>query len=292
MQSIAITEHSKEGQVTRKPILFATLLTLTSSAICAQQPATFTVPVKCGVTHDSPNPSRPPAAHPLRITIPEAEANAIDQAGRNHPGFLSIPEPENFGMVRYRIAEYADCANPSRCYWNDLQSQLDRAQAELKRLVATRKPGERLAMVLDIDETSLSSYCELKREGFGYIDAQHKQWLVSPEASIAIPGTLELFNQALGANVSVFFITGRSHDEYEATAHNLRLAGYHDWTGLIVRNEEELSMDTSLYKSSHRAEIAKDHRIILSVGDQWSDLNGTPHAEVSIKLPNPFYFLP
>jgi hypothetical protein len=30
----------------------------------------------------------------------------------------------------------------------------------------------------------------------------------------------------------------------------------------------------------------------MSVGDQWSDLNGEPRAEISVKLPNPFYYLP
>jgi hypothetical protein len=30
----------------------------------------------------------------------------------------------------------------------------------------------------------------------------------------------------------------------------------------------------------------------MSVGDQWSDLLGDPQAEVNVKLPNPFYFLP
>ena len=38
--------------------------------------------------------------------------------------------------------------------------------------------------------------------------------------------------------------------------------------------------------------VAQGYRIILSVGDQWSDLNGDPKAEVSVKVPNPFYFLP
>jgi hypothetical protein len=30
----------------------------------------------------------------------------------------------------------------------------------------------------------------------------------------------------------------------------------------------------------------------MRIGDQWSDLNGEPHAEISVKLPNPFYFIP
>jgi hypothetical protein len=29
----------------------------------------------------------------------------------------------------------------------------------------------------------------------------------------------------------------------------------------------------------------------LNVGDQWSDLKGTPEAEYSVKYPDPYYFL-
>ena len=52
-------------------------------------------------------------------------------------------------------------------------------------------------------------------------------------------------------------------------------------------------MHTIDYKSEERRRIVyQGYRIVLSVGDQWSDLLGEPKAEVSIKLPNPFYFLP
>lgn len=47
------------------------------------------------------------------------------------------------------------------------------------------------------------------------------------------------------------------------------------------------------YKSGERAKIvAQRYKIILSVGAQMSDLNGNPQAETSVKLPNPFYFIP
>ena len=55
------------------------------------------------------------------------------------------------------------------CYWADVDAQAQGAEVALERIVATRKAGEKLAMVLDIDETSLSNYCELKREDYGYI---------------------------------------------------------------------------------------------------------------------------
>ena len=52
-------------------------------------------------------------------------------------------------------------------------------------------------------------------------------------------------------------------------------------------------METIAYKSSERAKIvAAGYKLVMSVGDQWSDLLGEPQAEVSVKLPNPFYFIP
>jgi predicted secreted acid phosphatase len=91
----------------------------------------------------------------------------------------------------------------------------------------------------------------------------------------------------------VFFITGRPDTQRDATARNLEAAGFHGWKELDLRDSEERAFNTIAYKSARRKKIVADgYRLILSVGDQWSDLDGEPRAEVSVKLPNPFYFLP
>lgn len=74
------------------------------------------------------------------------------------------------------------------------------------------KPGEHMAIVLDIDETSPSSHCEVKREDFGYIDGMFNVWLASPEDSVVIPGTLRLFHKAKALVLAVFFIIYSSLD--------------------------------------------------------------------------------
>ena len=124
-----------------------------------------------------------------------------------------------------------------------------------------------------------------------------ENWIISPEASIPIPGTLRLFNHARALGIEVFFLTGRGgyqgNDQTESTARNLTRAGYKDWKGLILRSESERQISTTEYKAAERAKItAQGYKIILNMGDQWSDLNGTPKAEISVKLPNPFYYLP
>jgi predicted secreted acid phosphatase len=91
----------------------------------------------------------------------------------------------------------------------------------------------------------------------------------------------------------VFFITGRSNDQREGTARNLEAAGYTGWKGLSLRVGAQKTMGTAQYKSEERKKIVDaGYRIVMSVGDQWSDLDGTSRAEVSVKLPNPFYYLP
>ena len=51
-------------------------------------------------------------------------------------------------------------------------------------------------------------------------------------------------------------------------------------------------MPTIAYKSAERRQIVAAWAIgsCMSLGDQWSDLLGDPQADVSVKLPNPFYF--
>ncbi len=237
---------------------------------------------------------------PIKGEAPQAArskveaAGALEEAGASDPTAILPADPlGNFDVARYRLADYDDCVGLGGCYWADLDAQYKRAEAAFDRLVASRKAGEKLALVMDIDETSLSGYCEMKREDYGYIRAMSDEWIVSPAAAVAIPGGVRLFNRARSAGVDVFFITGRPERQAEATARNLRAAGYQGWSGLALRHGAEASMPTIQYKAGRRAQIvAQGYRIVMNIGDQWSDLSGAPKAEVSVKLPNPFYFLP
>ena len=110
---------------------------------------------------------------------------------------------------------------------------------------------------------------------------------------MVIPGALRLFNKARAAGVDVFFITGRADELRQATERNLTAAGYKGWKGLALRTGPQKTMHTIDYKSEERQKILADgYRIVMSAGDQWSDLKGTAKAEISVKLPNPFYYLP
>src|ERR1700722_20254999 len=75
------------------------------------------------------------------------------------PTHLSLPqEPTpNLGKLKTKLLAYHDCTAPT-CYAPSLNHQADLAIAWLRHRVAQAKPGEKLALVLDIDETSLSNW--------------------------------------------------------------------------------------------------------------------------------------
>lgn len=236
-----------------------------------------------------------PNHRPVSKARPTAEQiKATAEAAAADPTVLVSAEPvPNFGVERYRLADYAECVGDGGCYWSDLDAQTRRAETVLDRAIAAAKPGEKLAVVLDIDETSLSGFCELRNEDYGFLLADFNKWVVTPEAAVPIPGTLRLFNRARAAGVDVFFITGRADSLREATAKNLELAGYRGWKGLALRVGAQRQMSTVEYKSQERQKIVNaGYRIVLNMGDQWSDLNGQARGETSVKLPNPFYYLP
>ncbi|MEA1651718.1 HAD family acid phosphatase [Nitrospirillum sp. BR 11164] len=207
-----------------------------------------------------------------------------------------VADLPNLGVVKTQLVAYHD----SGAYDRDLARVAGQAGARIKARVATLPVGSRPALVLDIDETSLSNWPQLKINDFGYIKAggcdldrgpcAAPAWEMMGRATVIAP-TLELYRQARAAGVAVFFITGRPEGEREATARNLAAAGYEGWAGLVLRAPGAHGSAAD-YKAAERAKIeAQGYTIIANMGDQDSDLAGG-HAERTFKLANPFYFIP
>jgi acid phosphatase len=201
-------------------------------------------------------------------------------------------ELRNLGTLESELKQYHDCTGTFGCYRDDLRAQTDRAQAALAARVAARKPDEKLAIVFDIDETVLSNWPEIEKLHMGFYQPLEDEWERSEKAE-AIPGSVALYKQAVASEVTVFFITGRPEAMRDVTADNLRKQGMTQWKKLVLRSKDEQDETAVVYKSSERRKIVADgYTMVMSVGDQWSDLQGEPHAEISVKLPNPFYFIP
>jgi HAD superfamily, subfamily IIIB (Acid phosphatase) len=155
-----------------------------------------------------------------------------------------------------------------------------------KRACAAIKP----ALVLDIDETSLSNYRYISATNFsGVVGAL--ALAVANADDPPIGPTLRLFEAARNHGVAVFLITGRPDNipgVRSQTVANLKGAGYEGWAGLSLNPG---GLDTVPYKSGERARIERrGYRIVANAGDQESDLQGG-HADRAFKLPNPFYFI-
>jgi hypothetical protein len=214
--------------------------------------------------------------------------------------------PINIGVLANALFYY-------RC--TDYDDQVKTVLNEASAWVAARAPGvDRPAIVLDIDETSLSNWEQIYHNKFGYVPSGacdlkaqsacgQRDWELSAQAT-AIGPTLDLFNLAQklkgknGEPVAIFFVTGRYEDPFErlATEWNLRKVGYDNWRGLFMRPDSSRDDKfVSRYKTLSRIKIEASHTIVANVGDQLSDLVGDQngdHAERCFKVPNPFYFIP
>ena len=198
----------------------------------------------------------------------------------------------NLDKLKAEVKQYHECTCTCGCYKHDIDLQADRGIAFLQRRAAHKKPGEKLALILDIDETTLSNYQEEIGADFGFVKKNFDAWAMTAQAT-AIPGTLRLYKEAQRLGVSIFFITGRAEDERDATERNLRAQGFDHWQGLALRPASHGKQTTIEFKAGERAKIAaQGYTLALNVGDQWSDLRGAPEAEFSVKYPDPFYFIP
>lgn len=158
----------------------------------------------------------------------------------------------------------------------------------------------RPAAVFDIDETSLSNWPAYRANGWGRVTAGEcdlergpcglRAWQAMARAR-AIPATLDLARRARALGVAVFFISGRPPQLREATERNLREQGY-EWSGVILLPEGARFASAVEFKAAERRKLTEQgYTILLSIGDQQSDLDGG-YAERTFKLPNPVYFLP
>jgi hypothetical protein len=198
----------------------------------------------------------------------------------------------NLGMLKKELEQYHDCTCTCGCYAHDLDAMADRAIAILRQRAAHRKPKEKLALILDIDDTTLSSYKQRLQADFAYDPAVYHEWVQTAQG-MAIPGTLRLYKEAQRLGVSVFFVTGRPETERTATERNLRAQGFDNWQKLVVRPEPHGVESVGEFKAQVRAGIvAQGYTLALNVGDMWSDLKGKPEAEFSVKYPDPFDIIP
>ena len=166
----------------------------------------------------------------------------------------------------------------------DTSRVIRRARRHLAAHLSDPKP----AIVLDVDDTSLSSYRCLKKVDFKRSQADCAGNGTMP----AITQTRSLYRYARRHDVTVFFITGRRAAMRATTIANLRRAGYQGHIHIKLRPDYQAPGTYSGWKARTRERIVdRGYRIIANIGDQRSDLTGG-QALRAFKLPNPMYLIP
>ena len=172
---------------------------------------------------------------------------------------------------------------------SDTTKQVAKAKAFVKGwLKSHKKPRpKKPAIVLDIDDTSLSLYkCAEAR------DFEDASLCAVQDDLPAIKQVRSLYKYARAQKVAVFFITGRPEPLRALSAKNLKAAGYTGKLDLTLRPTSNHDDSVVPYKSGARKKIErKGYRILANLGDQRSDLKGG-YSLKTYKLPNPMYFTP
>lgn len=144
------------------------------------------------------------------------------------------------------------------------------AEMRVNQALDTLSADLSLAVIADIDETILdNSPSEGKNilEGERYSTERWRDW-TNKRAATGLPGSLEFARFLESKGIELFYISNRSVEEQIATIDNLQKLGY------PFADSDHLLLKTSTSgKTPRRNIVAKDHHIILLLGDNLNDFS-------------------
>ena len=223
------------------------------------------------------------------------------------------------------VAAAAICADPPPATGKDLNEQCGMAlawmqsSAEYRELcyqaynlagmivdkaVAGPKPAKPLAIIADLDEALIdnSAYnAGLVGTENGFSGKTWDQWEKAGLA-LAIPGAADFLNATKAKGVAVYYVTNRSQANLDATIKNLVKLDFP-----FADSGHILATAGSGDKQGRFDTVAKDHEVVLYMGDNANDLPiGTYHKGMKernalvdankakfgtqfVVLPNPVY---
>lgn len=202
-------------------------------------------------------------------------------------------EPANVGALKQEIRAYVE----NGAYEREVSRVAAAAGGWLEqrvrlqpRVSAGGGTDQRLALVMDLDDTLLRNADHILAHDFGYEPAVWDAWVQAAQAP-ALEPVRELHRTARRLGLAVVYLTARRERERAASERNLRAVGCGDFERLICRPDDS-PLESGAFKRGARERLAADGFVIIAnVGDQVSDFVGGG-AEREFKLPNPFYFTP
>jgi predicted secreted acid phosphatase len=241
----------------------------------------------------------------------------------------STPKSEsnitNIDVLRQQIRNYYGDPLGTGTFGNDSNyaNEASSAAAAGARWLSARSDavkGEK-AIVLDVDDTTLATWNYEIFSNWAFNPTTNATFVLGQRFP-AVPGMVQMVNDAAGEGYAVFYLTGRPQTQEDATRGNLTsdgvgvdagypapttlsngedglftkpaVADYPDYlkTACAAEIAAGKTCTTVHYKSATRAHIESlGYEIVGNFGDQFSDLEGG-HADRTFKLPNPNYFLP
>jgi predicted secreted acid phosphatase len=227
----------------------------------------------------------------------------------------------NLDVLRQQIANYYGDPGKTGTFSADSNyaREADGVAKDGANWLAARSNVPNRAIVLDVDDTTLATWNYEIFSNWAFNPATNGQF-VTDQRFPAVPGMVEMVQQAANEGYAIFFLTGRGAGQEAATLGNLTsdgvgvdagypapttlnngedglftkpaVANYPPYLQAACADDPNGSCTTIHYKSATRAHIESlGYDIVGNFGDQFSDLEGG-FADKTFKMPNPNYFLP
>ena len=126
--------------------------------------------------------------------------------------------------------------------------------------------------IFDIDNTLL--------ESFALQPSERKDGIRPP-----FPAVVKFYHRVQQIGIPIILLSGRHDSQREEIEYNLDLANIKGYEDLILRQENEGTLNHAVYKANHRQLIANARTIIGSVGNNWTDFEGG-NTGLIFKIPN------
>lgn len=131
------------------------------------------------------------------------------------------------------------------------------------------------AVILDIDETLLdnSKYQVWMMKSDQTFSTKTWNEFCAAQISTAVPGALEFVKYADSKGVKIFYITNRAAETEKDSRENMQKLGFPlggNVDTFLMQNEKP---GWGSAKSTRRAEVTKDYRVLLNIGDNFGDFD-------------------
>ncbi len=187
------------------------------------------------------------------------------------PAVLNGQEQKSASDALHNVLTYPVLYHQTSAEYRALCYQaFNSAKIYLESILPQKAPGEKWAVVTDVDETIVdNSYLEAKliKEGLEYNSKLWREW-VDMASATEVPGAVEFTLWAASKGIEIFYISNRKLDEVPQTIKNLKKLGFP-----FADEGHAIFMDKISSKESRRKQVSASHKIVMLMGDNLNDFS-------------------